>query len=410
MSWPRKAFFDAPPTAGLPLQLSDLYPARHADLPKALASFLGVEAVLLESSGTAALVVALMTLKARAPERTKVIIPAYTCPLVALAIQHCQLQACLCDLVPDSLELDPQLLEGLCDEATLAIIPTHLGGRIAEVQSAQRCARAVGAWVIEDAAQAFGAHIDGASVGRYSDMAFFSLTVGKGLTIFEGGVLMVQDPDLRQQCREISRVLAPPHVGLELRRSIELLGYAALYRPFGLRLAYGIPLRRALKHNDWIAAADEYFTSPITLHAVGQWRQAVGVRALARLPAFWDQCRRQAEQRMERLRALGQIQLLEHERGQGVWPILMLLMPTQAARDEVLKALWGQGYGLSIPFVHALPDYQYLVGRLTLQAPYGVVEAQRLAGRLLAITNSAWLSDADFEVVCAALKQAIERS
>jgi dTDP-4-amino-4,6-dideoxygalactose transaminase len=401
-----KAFFDAPPTAGLPLRAGDLLPGGDADLGAALARFLGVAEVQVESSGTAALIVALSALRELAPARDKVIVPAYTCPLVALAVVHCGLRLCLCDLAPDSLDLDPQGLAALCDERTLAILPTHLGGRIAALGPARDCARACGAWVIEDAAQALGARIAGRSVGADSDIAFFSLAVGKGLTLFEGGALLVRDERLRAACRAAAARLAPPRPWLELKRSVELLGYAACYRPAGLRLVYGLPLRRALRRGDWVAAADEYFTEPLVLHRVGRWRRAVGVRALARLPAFLAGQAARAAQRVQRLREIPGVHVLVDSEGEGVWPVLLLLLPDRARRDAVLQAHWGSGYGLSVPFVHALPDYAYLAERLPLEAPLGCAEARRLAGRLLAISNSPWLGAEDFEALCAALAEA----
>ena len=69
-----------PPTAGLPLRLSDLMPWGNANFGKALAAWLNVPDVQLECSGTSALMVALRTLKKIAPARNQVILPAYTCP------------------------------------------------------------------------------------------------------------------------------------------------------------------------------------------------------------------------------------------------------------------------------------------------------------------------------------------
>ena len=146
-----------PPTAGLPLRAADLLPWGDADLATALAQWLGVPAVQLECSGTSALMVALQTLRRLAPGRSEVIAPAYTCPLVALAVAHCGLQLRLCDLHADTLDMDPARLRALCSERTLAVLPTHLCGRVADVATAVDCARAVGAWVVEDAAQALGA-------------------------------------------------------------------------------------------------------------------------------------------------------------------------------------------------------------------------------------------------------------
>ena len=72
-------------------------PWGDANFDDALAAWLNVPEVQLECSGTSALMVALRTLQKIAPARNEVIMPAYTCPLVAMAISQCGLQARLCD-------------------------------------------------------------------------------------------------------------------------------------------------------------------------------------------------------------------------------------------------------------------------------------------------------------------------
>ncbi len=85
------------------------------------------------------------------------ILPAYTCPLVPIAVHSLGLRVQLCDTRRGHFDFDPAQLSRLADARTLAILPTHLGGRIADVERACDIARGAGAWVIEDAAQALGA-------------------------------------------------------------------------------------------------------------------------------------------------------------------------------------------------------------------------------------------------------------
>jgi dTDP-4-amino-4,6-dideoxygalactose transaminase len=404
----RRAARDAPPTAGLPLLAADLF-GRDSDLEGAIAGFLGVPEVQLECSGTAALIVILTALR-RMSLRDTVVVPAYTCPLVALAIAQCGLKMSVCDLEQDSLDMDERHLRRLCNERTLAVMPTHLGGRVADVATALLCARAVGAWTIEDAAQALGARVGGSSVGLQGDIGFFSLAVGKGLTIFEGGVLISRDPSIREVLRDVSQAIVPRSWRWELRRCVELLGYAALYRPRGLRLAYGIPLRRALARHDWVAAAGDDFAERVPLHVPGAWRRSVGVRALRRLPAFLAAARGRALHRRTRLAAVQGLQVLGDACGVGVWPVLMVLLPDAAARDAALQALWGGGYGVSLPFVHTLPDYEYLSGIVPHAGPHELPHARNLAARMLAVSNSPWLADSDFESVLGILIEACGRN
>lgn len=399
-----------PPTAGLPLQLGDLWPSGAGSLAAQLAAWLGVEAVQLECSGTSALMVALRSLQALSPGRSEVVAPAYTCPLVALAIAQCGLQLRLCDLRVDALDMDPVCLQRLCSDRTLAVLPTHLCGRVADVDAALQCARAVGAYVIEDAAQALGARSDAASVGLKGDIGFFSLAVGKGLSTFEGGVLMAREPSMRAALHAAGAAtrLSP---WWELRRSIELLGYAMLYRPSGLRMAYGKPLQKSLSRGDWVEAAGDDFDDLIPQHRLGRWRQSVGAKALRRLAAFQRQASEQAGLRIARLQACGLEVVQDAVPGvQGVWPVILLRMPSQQARDVVLRTHWGGGWGLSLPFVHVLPDYGRYDHVLGAARGDTVGQARDWAQRLLAISNSPWLDEARFAELAGHLRSVVQHA
>lgn len=392
---------ELPPTAGLPLRLADLRPG-PATLAADLAAQLGVPALQLECSGSACLLITLMTLRALQPQRRRVVVPAYNCPLVAIAVRQAGLELALCDLRPDHYDMDPAALRAACDERTLAILPTHLAGRVADVADAVAVARRVGAYVIEDAAQALGARRDGVSVGLLGDVGFFSLAAGKGLSIYEGGLLLARDPELREQLARTAARHVPRRLAWECRRSIELLGYAALYRPGGLRLAYGAPLRRALRRGDPVAAVGDDFPLTIPLHRVGRWRQAVGTRAAARLPAFIEQLAAQAQRRLPRLRRIAGIQMMDDPAdARGTWPFLLLLLPDEKRRDAALAQLWQTGRGVSRLFIHALPDYAYLAGVVPTQP---MPHARDFAARSLSISNSPWLTDEDFEAICGVLE------
>jgi dTDP-4-amino-4,6-dideoxygalactose transaminase len=312
-------------------------------------------------------------------------------------VLHCGLEPVLCDLQADHFDLDHSQLASLCDDNTLAIIATHLGGRVADLAPMLQIARNTGSYVIEDAAQSLGATWQGQPVGMAGDAGFYSLAVGKGLTTYEGGILLTHDTTLRQQLQSTATEIAPFKWGWELRRSIELLGYAALYQPWGLPLAYGLPLRRALKQGRLIEAVGDDFSDDLPLHQVGKWRKAVGANALKRLPEFIDTQRQQAAKRLERLSAIPGIKVMaDTPEGQGTWPFFMVLMPSQTARDEALAKLWDTGLGVSRLYIHALPDYPYLAGRMTQT---DIPNARDFAARMLTVSNSMWLGENDFEKI-----------
>lgn len=401
--------WEIPPTAGLPLRWRDLLNL-SGELAPALARQFSLPLPALTCSGTAALIIALRVLQQRMPGRTRLIVPAYTCPLVALAAHYCPpLRVVPCDLQPDSIDLDERQLAQLCDESTLAVVVTHLAGRVADVDAAKRIAGAVGAAIIEDAAQAMGALDDGRSVGLKGDVGFFSMALGKGLTTAEGGVLFSRDPVLHQALHRHCRQDLPFSLRWELQRSAELWGYALLYQPRGLHYVYGNALRKALANGDEVAAVgDDFSVYDIPLHRLGGYRQKVGAAALARLPDHLQQGRARALRRAARLNALPGVTVIMDRPGQqGTWPFLMVVMPSADARDAAMARLWTSGLGVTRLFIHTLPGYAEV---LPLLQPGGdITRAQAFAARTLSISNSHWLSDALFEQIVDQLKVIVAR-
>jgi perosamine synthetase len=392
---------EVPPTAGLPLLWRDFLPVSVGPFEQALAAFLNVPSVQVECSGTASLIVALTTLR-MGSKRRQVLLPAYTCPLVALAVLHCGLDPVLCDLRPDHFDIDVDELNRLCGENTLAMIATHLGGRVADLAPVLEIARRTGAYVIEDAAQALGATWQGKPLGIVGDAGFYSLAVGKGLTLYEGGILLARDDRLRLSLQETSSEIIARKIPVEFIRIIELLAYAGLYRPSGIGLAYGLPLRRALRRGNLIDAVGDNFPAEIPLHRVGNWRKNIGARALRRLPDFLAFLEQQALRRMQRLAAIAGISVMADSSGtRGVWPFFMVLMTSRHLRDAALNKLWTSGLGVSRLYIHALPDYAYLAGKF---GRVDVPNARSFAARMVSVSNSPWLDDEKFERICQILE------
>lgn len=405
--------WEVPPTAGLPLRWADLRPGGgREDFGQQVAAFLDVDQVQIACSGTAALVIALTALRASSKRRT-VVVPAYTCPLVPLAIAHCGLRVAVCDLSPDHFDMDRERLMALCDEDTLAVLPTHIAGRTPDLQSTMQCARAAGAWIVEDAAQAFSAAWPGAVRSGSADITFSSLAVGKGLTIYEGGVLYAQDERWRRELRTASARLVRSQGITEAMRMLQLIGYTLLYRPRALHFVYGAPLRRALERRDLEAAYGDVLPRRIALHRVGRWRRRVGGRALKRLARFQELAAVRALERIPRLRQIRDLKVLvssgcretgSPEAHVAAWPCLLVLMPTQCARDAAISRLSALGLGVARLFVHALEDYPNL--RLIVPRA-NASRARDFASRALTISNSHWLTDEAFERVACELQAAI---
>lgn len=390
--------YEVPPTAGLPPFIRDLF-ISGGDLADMASRIMGLPSPQVECSGTASLVVALSTLK-NTSRRREVIIPAYTCPLVPIAVAHCGLEVKLCDLTPDDFDLEMAQLATLINENTLAVLPTHLGGRVADIPAVRKLADPFDVTVIEDAAQALGAE-----VGKYGDITFYSLAVGKGLSTFEGGLMTARDTELRQRLRETSQKIIPSDLPFEWRRCLELIGYTLFYNPRGLHTVYGQPRRKTLLAGHPEIAIGDVFDFDIPLHRISHWRQNVGANAIERLPEFIEKTRQQAAIRCRRLEVIEGIKVIKDKNeAQGVWPFMIVLMPDSKSRDEALKTLWSSSFGVTRLFMHALPDYGYLE---RIIPAVSVPNARGFASRMLTISNSLWLDDNRFEEICRTLEKVV---
>ena len=400
---------ELPPTGGLPLRFEDFTRSPSRPFAQSLHEMFEILDPILTCSATAAMVVALHALRQREPRRNEVIIPAYTCPLVPLAVKLVPgLRSVLCDTVYSGIDFDPEKLASLCCPRTLAIVSTHLGGRVADVATVNSIAIRHGAAVLEDAAQALGATNGKERVGLAGDAAFFSLAAGKGLTTYEGGILSAKNQTLHAELAAAAHNLLRPSLYWTFRRNLELLGYAFFYTPSRLGLVYGRYLRRMLDKGNEEAAIGDFFTlKDIPLHSLDIFRQRVAANAIERLPLFLEDAATRAENRLRILLELEGIRIITDRPGtRGVWPFFMVLMPSREQRDAVLGKLWRAGLGVTKLFTRALPDYSFLVcdfesGRADCP------NAKDIADRMLTISNTRWLKDRDFTSIVAVLKESL---
>lgn len=405
---------EIPPTNGLPLRAQDFVVRPQQSLTQAVLRWLHLpNEPIITCSGTVALMLALEVLAQCEPQRDEVIVPAYTCPLVVLAIVRAQcprpLKIRLCDLAPESVDMDGAQLASVCSSRTLAVLATHLGGRVADVSSLKAIAEPHGARVIEDAAQGMGARVGGLSVGLAGDVAFFSLAVGKGLSTYEGGLLFAKEDALHERLRDHAAERLKSNPFWTTRRIMELLGYALLYRPAWLPYVYGRPLRSALQvHDEARAVGDIFDASCFPVHRLDHFRERVAANAFERLPMFLDEAYSRARSRISMLSALPGLRVADDTPGvRGVFPFLMALMSSRTHRDRVLDRLWTSGLGVSKLFVHTLPEYACVRPFLPESEMRIYPNAQGFADRMFTISNSAWLDDTAFKRVLESVRKVL---
>ena len=142
-------------------------------------------------SGRALLYHLLVALKKRNQgRRGEVLIPGYTCYSVAAAVVKAGLSIRLYDLDQQTLNPDIQSIEANCNKHTLAVISQHLFGIPIDLENITAIATGLGAYHIEDAAQAFGGRDKGEPLGSKGDFGLFSFGRGKPMPIGAGGALI----------------------------------------------------------------------------------------------------------------------------------------------------------------------------------------------------------------------------
>ncbi|SDQ16450.1 dTDP-4-amino-4,6-dideoxygalactose transaminase [Paraburkholderia fungorum] len=166
------------------------------------ASYCGVRHCIGVGNGLDALT---LVLRARGiSEGDEVIVPSNTFIATWLAVS--QTGARVVPVEPDehTHNLDPTLIEAAITPRTRAIIPVHLYGQPAQMDSINEIAQRHGLFVLEDAAQAHGARFMGRRAGSLGDAAAFSFYPGKNLgAMGDGGAITTNDDDLAAKVRKL---------------------------------------------------------------------------------------------------------------------------------------------------------------------------------------------------------------
>jgi dTDP-4-amino-4,6-dideoxygalactose transaminase len=167
---------------------------------QAFASHVGAKHAIAVSNGTAALHLA--CLAAGLGPGDEVIVPSLTFVATAAAIRYVGAQPIFADVTSlDDPTISPSSIEQLVTERTAAIIVMHYGGYACNMPRIMSLARQRGLAVIEDAAHAPGAALEGRLLGTWGDVGCFSFFSNKNLVTGEGGMLVTDDDALAGKLR-----------------------------------------------------------------------------------------------------------------------------------------------------------------------------------------------------------------
>ena len=167
-----------------------------AQFERMFADFVGVKYAIAANSGTSSLEI---ILRAIGVEGRTVIIPSNTFIASAMSVVHAGGKVIFADCQRENLQLDPEDLRKKIRSDTKAVMLVHIGGIISPAfhEIREICHRK-GLLLIEDAAHAQGATIDGRKAGTLSIAASFSFYPTKVLTTAEGGMITTDDDSIYQ--------------------------------------------------------------------------------------------------------------------------------------------------------------------------------------------------------------------
>jgi perosamine synthetase len=162
-----------------------------AEFEDAFAAYHGVRYALTHNSGTSALHAAFFAVGIGPGD--EVIAPTYTFLATVVPILQCNGIPVLCDMDPETLNIDPQSIQRNITPQTRSIVVTHMWGHPAEMDEICAIARQYNLPLIEDCSHAHGALYREKKVGTIGDIGVFSLEGHKPIIAGEGGMFITND-------------------------------------------------------------------------------------------------------------------------------------------------------------------------------------------------------------------------
>lgn len=376
--------------SGVPFSIRDLFHGLLAAMQgdgageafrRELSETFGQEHVFLYSSGRGAISYGLKALHELSPDKTEVLIPAFTSFSVPSAVVNAGFTVSLYDLDPQTMSPDIESLKRAVSDRTLCIMVCHLYGCPADIDAVTEIAREKGIPVFDDAAQAMGATVNGRQVGTLGDLGLYSLSRGKNISAVDGGVLVTGD-------KRLAAVLeAEKPDALSMKGRIKL-GVMALALCFLMHpRLYWIP--RSLP---FLNLGASVFDPDFEVTAFTSFQAGLGMRMLRRLDRITNGRKRVAAKWMRNFEEQSLPRLIPG--GESVW----LRLPVMNGGSESIPE-----FGVVPVYPTSLDAIPELKPHLARQGTYP--GAVHLAEATVTLPTHQYVSDEDVEAVSRAMRE-----
>jgi perosamine synthetase len=163
-----------------------------------IAELCGVKHAIAICNGTLALYVGLKVLGIG--EGDEVIVPDFTFIASANSVVMAAAKPVFVDVDANTFNIDPECIEKAITQKTKAIMPVHIYGQAADMDTICKIAKKYSLYVIEDAAQGIGVKFMGKPVGGFGDVGCLSFYADKTITTGEGGMVLTNNDNLAEKC------------------------------------------------------------------------------------------------------------------------------------------------------------------------------------------------------------------
>ena len=333
-----------------------------------LAGMLGVHRVLLTTSGTHALELALLALGIGPGD--EVVCPSFTFVSSANAVLRVGARPVFADIEDRTLGLDAQDVERRLTPRTAAILPVDYAGVAPDMDALGAIAARRRLRVVEDAAQGLAASWRGRALGSLGDAGCLSFHETKNASCGEGGALAIQDPELAARA-EIAREKGTNRSAF-LRGQVDKYTWVSEGSSYVLSDVLAAILEAQLDKLDAIQAARARVVARYRDGLAG-WVRSHGIRLPEPLPE----------------------RVPNHH-------IFYLLYPDGPSRDEALRRLRARGVMATF---HYVPLHSSPYGRTLAAEQPALPVTDRIAATLLRLPLHAELTDADVERVIEAVQE-----